>query len=171
MKTMENFMVSSSIVIVLLAVLLFILEKWSKIRRRDQELEEMKLIFQFRYNESKQDTSKFLNEFIEDCLQDYVMNNIIPDTGLSYIQKDKEDQIRKDITDMVSRRMSPFVRKKILMAYSEDYLAEALAEKIFYVVSLYVADFNADKPRQGQDIKPKKPKLQTIESEDEYSDW
>ena len=168
---MENFMTSSSIVIVLLAVLLFILEKWSKIRRRDQELEEMKLIFQFRYNESKQDTSKFLNEFIEDCLQDYVMNNIIPDTGLSYIQKDKEDQIRKDITDMVSRRMSPFVRKKILMAYSEDYLAEALAEKIFYVVSLYVADFNADKPRQGQDIKPKKPKLQKIESEEEYTDW
>lgn len=171
MKTMENFMVSSSIVIILLAVLLFILEKWSKIRRRDQELEEMKLIFQFRYNESKQDTSKFLNEFIEDCLQDYVMNNIIPDTGLSYIQKDKEDQIRKDITDMVSRRMSPFVRKKILMAYSEDYLAEALAEKIFYVVSLYVADFNADKPRQGQDIKPKKQKIQTIETDEEYTDW
>lgn len=168
---MENFMVSSSIVIILLAVLLFILEKWSKIRRRDQELEEMKLIFQFRYNESKQDTSKFLNEFIEDCLQDYVMNNIIPDTGLSYIQKDKEDQIRKDITDMVSRRMSPFVRKKILMAYSEDYLAEALAEKIFYVVSLYVADFNADKPRQGQDIKPKKQKIQTIETDEEYTDW
>ena len=168
---MEGFMNSVSLVIIILALVTYAIEKWSKFKKREQELEEMKLIFQFRYSESKQDTSKFLDEFIEDCLKDYIMNNIVPDTGLSYIQKDREDQIRRDLTDMVSRRMSPFVRKKILMAYSEDYLAEALAEKIFYVVSLYVADFNADKPRQGQDIKPKKQRFQTTESDEAYADW
>lgn len=168
---MEGFMNSVSLVIIILALVTYTIEKWSKLKKREQELEEMKLIFQFRYSESKQDTSKFLDEFIEDCLKDYIMNNIVPDTGLSYIQKDREDQIRRDLTDMVSRRMSPFVRKKILLAYSEDYLAEALAEKIFYVVSLYVADFNSDKPRQGQDIKPKKQKIQTVETDEEYTDW
>lgn len=58
---MEGFMGSVSLAIIILALITYVIEKWSKFKKRKQTLEETKLIFHQR-SESKQDVSKFLDE-------------------------------------------------------------------------------------------------------------
>lgn len=151
----------------------YTLIKWVKNKEALTKIEELRVVSQFKYGDTKEDVSKFLDSFIEDCLKDYVLNNIVPDTGLTYIQKDRETLIRKELIDIVSRRMSTLVHKKILMCYSQDYLAELLAEKIFYIVSIYVADFNMEKPQSPKPT-PKNNKIIQNPIDDNYpneNDW
>jgi len=124
-------------------VIIGISTNWLRVYKRKLDLDEATLIMRFNYTRSKDNIIMFLNDFIIDCLQDYIMYNITPDSGLTYITKERENIIRNDLKIIVSSRLSPFILKKILMCYSQDHVNQIIAEKIFSAVTVYVAEFNS----------------------------
>ena len=154
--------------VLLTVVALYLLSRYILVLEQTAKTDEFRAISDFRYKDSKEDVNNFINEFLTDCLNDYVMYNIVPDTGLDFISKEREDTIRKDITNIVANRLSPTLKKKIYLCYSEEYFTELLAEKIFYLVTVYVADFNSDKNPVHKDHKPKLKKQKEIDIE---NDW
>lgn len=157
--------------ILLLIGILYCIYNYIKIRNRALDIEEFKTMSEFKFKDSKNSISNFLNEFITDCLQDYVLYHIVPDSALDYINKDKEDEIRKGVTDMVMMRLSDSIIKKITICYSFDHFNVIIAEKIFVIVSIYVADFNTghDKVSDVKKIKDKGKKK--LEESDPDFDW
>lgn len=116
--------------------------RWLKLKERQVKLEESKFLANFDYSGSKNMFNSFLDEFINDCMKDYVMYYIIPDANLTYITKEKENHIRESLKALVINRLSESLKKKITLVYSEIFFNQILAEKIFYVVTVFVADFN-----------------------------
>jgi hypothetical protein len=154
--------------VILASVALFLLKRYIDVLKKATETDEFRAISDFRYKDSKEDVNNFINEFLTDCLNDYVMYNIVPDTGLDFISKEREDTIRKDITNIVANRLSNTLKKKIYLCYSEEYFTELLAEKIFYLVTVYVADFNSEKNPTHKEHRPKPKKQKEIDIE---NDW
>ena len=144
-------------------------DKWIQLKREQTKLAETKILLAFKYKDTKDDMNMFINAFITDCMQDYVMYHIVPDTGLSYINKEREEKIRKDLVNIVVNRISDTIKKKILLCYSEAHFNELLAEKIFYVVTIYVADFNSEKQIDHKETKKKA--INKLEQEDVENDW
>ena len=144
---------------------------WIKVRNRALDIEEFNTISNFDFKSSKHNIGTFLNDFITDCLQDYVLYNIVPDSNLDYINKDKEDEIRKGITDMVMTRLSDPIIKKITMCYSIDHFNVIIAEKIFVIVSIYVADFNMGHDKVSDVKKIKDKGKRKLDENDLELDW
>ena len=143
---------------------------------RKTDIEEMKGLIEFDYDKTKNGIGEFLNRFVTDAMQDYAMYHIVPDTGLSYIDKEKENQIRSDLTEMISKRLSPSIRKKIELCYSDEYFADVMAEKIFFIVTIYVADYNENTgKRSGDNVIDFKRKVKEKLAEEEFEptedDW
>ena len=118
------------------------INRWSIIKHRKLDLEESKFLSDFNYEKNKNSLNASLDDFITDCMKDYVMYYIVPDTGLSYITKEKENSIRNGLKNLVTTRLSPSFKKKITLVYSEIFFDQIIAEKIFYLVTVYVSDFN-----------------------------
>lgn len=156
------------IYVILAIVALYLLKRYIDVLDSATKTDEFRAISDFRYKDSKEDVNNFINEFLDDCLNDYVMYNIVPDTGLDFINKEREDTIRKDITNIVSNRLSTTLKKKIYLCYSEEYFTELLAEKIFYLVTVYVANFNSEKNVTHKDFKPKAKKEKEVDID---TDW
>ena len=149
------------------------ISKWYDIKNRALKLAENKFLLTFDHKESKNNANAFLNKYIGDCMEEYILYNIVPDTGLDYITKEREDKIREELTKIVVNRMSDIVKKQILLCYSEDYFSELIANKIFYTVSVYVADFNdTDHKVHINETKNKaRQKLNTMDGIPPENDW
>ena len=139
--------------------------------KRDDDVKEHRLLMSFEYKEDKNKINSFLNSFLSDCMQDYIMNNIMTKVGLEFIKSDMEIQIREDMVDLVSARISPMIRKKISMYYNDSYFGTLLAEKIYVMVTLYVSDFNEDKKENINNGKTKKAARSKVEEIDPEHDW
>lgn len=138
-----------------------------KLKEREVTLEESKFIAEFDYVGNKSMFNSFLDDFITDCMKDYVMYYIVPDSGLTYITKEREDQIRNGLKSLVVNRLSNSLKKKITLIYSEIFFNQILAEKIFYVVTIYVADFNNGRVTTSQ--KPIRREQSSIV--EDINDW
>lgn len=159
-------------IILFLFLILFsiALYRWDKNKNRALDLEDLKLLYSYDYKANKQDVNSFLNNFINDCMGDYIMYNIVPDSGLEYITKERENKIREDLVKLVSDRLSDTARKKIALCYNEAYMSHILAEKIFYTVTIYVADFN-EPSTKNKPKATKKKALEKLNQMDEANDW
>ena len=139
---------------------------------RKLKLEELKFISEFKYKNDAEDISDFLNSFIIECLQDYILYNIVPDTGLNYITKEKETKIRNDLRNLVVNRMSDLLMKKIKLCYSSAYVELIIAEKIFSAVTVYVAEFNGGNTKIVDFNKKKYKKvMKNNDEENIQNDW
>lgn len=164
---MEGYLAIGSFTVLGVAFVLTIRNFLAKI----SELEKEKFLANFDYDGTKKQVNIFLNAFIADCMQDYIMYHIVPDSALQFIDTKREERIRDDLEQMVAKRLSNTIRDKIILCYSSSYLGEILAEKIFFVVTMYVADFN----KQKKNIHTGETKRKTVEAmsrEDEFKyDW
>ena len=140
--------------------------KWIDVKENQIRLEESKFLAEFDYLGNKNMFNTFLDDFINDCMKDYIMYYIIPDANLTYINKDRENHIRDGLKELVVNRLSTSLKKKITLIYSEIFFNQILAEKIFYVVTIYVADFNSgNQLTSTRKSKPEQPPV------DESNDW
>lgn len=139
--------------------------KWIDAKEHSIRLEESKFIAEFDYMGNKNVLNSFLDEFINDCMKDYIMYYIIPDANLTYINKDRENQIRNGLKELVVNRLSYPLKRKITLIYSDIFFNQILAEKIFYVVTIYVADFNSGNQLTAKRNKPDQPLV------DDSNDW
>lgn len=143
---------------------------WIDIRNKKIRLDESKFLAEFDYLGNKNLFNTFLDDFINDCMKDYVMYYIIPDANLTYITKDRENQIRNGLKELVVNRLSESLKKKITLIYSEIFFNQILAEKIFYVVTIYVADFNSGN-QQFSVSKRSKPEQPPIDESDDWGEY
>ena len=100
-------------------------------------LEEVELLEKIDVSGSKENIKQFINNFVEECIDEYVLKNITPDRGITYINSDMETKMRNGIKEIVVNRMSNVMLKKIGMYYNEDEIGAILADTIFMMISIY----------------------------------
>lgn len=82
-----------------------------------------------------------LDLIISDCFKDYQILRLIPLQEL-FITEAREDEIRRDMVDMVTIRISPYTLEKLSLVYNPAHIAEVISDKIYIVVMNYVLNVN-----------------------------
>ena len=91
-----------------------------------------------------------LDLVINDCFQDYQIKNLLP-MELGYINSDKEDEIRRDLAEMVTIRISSNTLQKLSQFYNIVNIADIIADKIYIKVMSYVLEHN-NKLNNGEQV-------------------
>ena len=91
--------------------------------------------------------TEILNEFIEECFQEYKIKQLVPDRDgtLEYITDEREKEIRDDLVKIVSSRLSPVLMERLSLYYRADHIGSVIADKIYLTVMNYVIETNAMK--------------------------
>lgn len=85
-----------------------------------------------------------LDDYLEDIFNDYILSS--PKyLQQPYINSKDEEQMRQDLVDLVSDRMSPYLYQKLAIYYNENSIPDILANKIFLLVTAFVANKNTPK--------------------------
>ena len=92
-----------------------------------------------------------LDKFISDGLTEYLILNINLLEGNQYINEEMENTIREGFTTFISDRISPIFMQQLSMYYNVDNIYQVLGNKIYIVVTNYVAAMNAPQD-DGRDI-------------------
>ena len=85
---------------------------------------------------------EILDLVIHESFTDYQVKFLAPlDEG--YIKEEREAQIRKDLVQLVTVRISSAALDKISLFYNIANIADILADKIYIVVMNYVTEHNS----------------------------
>lgn len=107
------------------------------------ELEEQTLSLSVSY--SLKDVKELIQEFIVDCINEYLIKNNIQDG--SFINSEIEIEMRQYVSMTLSTRLSKSIYKKIEFVLSERSIADFIAENIVSTVSIFVANNNKAKQK------------------------
>lgn len=82
-----------------------------------------------------------LSLMIQECFDDYKIKILVPlDEG--FINSEREDAIRRDLTSIVAARMSPSMLDKLSLYYNIVNIDKVLADKIYITTMDYVVNHN-----------------------------
>lgn len=89
--------------------------------------------------------TEILNEFIDECFQEYRIKQLVPDRdGMpEYITDEREKEIRDELVKIVSSRLSPVLMERLSLYYRADHIGSVIADKIYLTVMNYVIETNA----------------------------
>lgn len=85
---------------------------------------------------------EILDLIIQESFTDYQVKFLAP-LNEGYINSDREAEIRKDLVDLVTGRISSATLDKLSLFYNIQNIANILADKIYITVMKYVSDHNA----------------------------
>lgn len=83
----------------------------------------------------------FLALIIDECFNDYKIKELIGSED-EYINSERESEIRKGLTSLVTQRISNAALDKLSLFYNISEIAEILADKIYITVMNYVIEHN-----------------------------
>lgn len=84
---------------------------------------------------------QLLASFIDECFNDYKIMVLVP-RNETYINTEREAEIRNEFSLIVSSRLSGALLDKISLFYNIDNIGKILADKIYITVMNYVVEFN-----------------------------
>ena len=84
---------------------------------------------------------EILDLIIKESFTDYQIKYLIP-LNEGYINNEREAEIRKELVQIVTIRISKAALDKLSLFYSTANIAEILADKIYIVVMHYVMEHN-----------------------------
>ena len=84
---------------------------------------------------------QLLTIFIDECFNDYKIMILVP-RNETYINTEREAEIRNEFSLIVSSRLSGALLDKISLFYNIDNIGKILADKIYITVMNYVVEFN-----------------------------
>lgn len=125
-----------AVVLIVLAIIVVI----TNIRYKKKLLE----ISMYQINTSAQidgSIPEILSLVIDECFNDYKIKELLPVQD-EYINSEKEAEIRKGLTSMVTRRISNAALDKLSLFYNIADIAEILADKIYITVMNYALNHN-----------------------------
>ena len=125
-----------AVVLIVLAIIVVI----TNIRYKKKLLE----ISMYQINTSAQidgSIPEILSLVIDECFNDYKIKELLPVQD-EYINSEKEAEIRKGLTSMVTHRISNAALDKLSLFYNITDIAEILADKIYITVMNYVLNHN-----------------------------
>ena len=122
-------------ILILFGVVIYINNKHRK------RLEEI-TIYQI-HTTSKIDQSipEILDLIIRESFADYQVKYLLP-LDEKYISSEREGQIRKDLANLVTTRISNATMDKISLFYNIANIADIIADKIYILVMNYVTEHN-----------------------------
>ena len=85
---------------------------------------------------------QILELIIQESFTDYKVKYLVP-MQEGFLNSDREEEIRKDLVELVVSRMSNAVLDKISLFYNLENMGAILADKIYIIVMNYVIDHNA----------------------------
>lgn len=85
---------------------------------------------------------EILNLIIQESFDDYQVKFLAP-MNEGYLKPEREIEIRKDLVDIVTKRISSATMDKLSLIYNPRNIADILADKIYITVMKYVADHNS----------------------------
>ncbi len=121
----------------LIATILIINEKN---KRRIEEITMYQINTSARIDES---IPQILDFIIMESFTDYKIKELVVREN-EYINSQREEEIRRDLVDIVTSRISRAALDKISLFYNRDNIGEVLADKIYIAVMNYVIDHNKD---------------------------
>lgn len=86
-----------------------------------------------------------LDLIIQESFDDYKVK-ILEVKPVEYISEEKEIEIRGELANIVSSRISPAAIEKLSLFYNKNNIADIIADKIYIAVVAYVVDYNKRKP-------------------------
>lgn len=90
---------------------------------------------------------EILDEFIQECFDDYMFLNGQYAMEDRYISDDEEKQITTDIVTIVSDRISSTLYKQLSVYYNEKVIPIIISNKIYELVVLFVTKKNQAKSK------------------------
>ena len=110
----------------------------NKCKNKMIELSKHKMHISAQIDKSIPDLLEFI---IQESFEDYIATTLIPlDEG--YINSDREKEIRNDLVNVITDRISPVALEKIAIFYNENNIAKIMADKIYISVMAYVVEHN-----------------------------
>ena len=88
-----------------------------------------------------QSIPEILDLIIRESFADYQVKYLLP-LDEKYINSEREGQIRKDLANLVTTRISSAAMDKISLFYNIANIADIIADKIYILVMNYVTDHN-----------------------------
>lgn len=121
-----------------LALFGFVIYTNNKHRKRLEEI----TVYQI-HTSSKIDQSipEILDLIIRESFADYQVKYLLP-LDEKFINSEREAQIRKDLANLVTTRISSAAMDKISLFYNIANIADIIADKIYILVMNYVTDHN-----------------------------
>ena len=89
------------------------------------------------------DIIDILNCIIDDCFKDYQVKYLVPKYNNSYISEEAEAEIRRDLVELVTSRISDAAMDKISLFYNKRNIARIIGDKIYIAVTNYVVENNS----------------------------
>ena len=120
--------------------LLYLMTLFRELVDHKKNYDQMQLVDINFFNNTKEFDGP-LDSFIDTCFNEVLVLSRGWKEG-QYITKKEEDQIMRDLIDMMARNMGPVMKKKLELYYGPEQVDSALARKCFIKVSLYVANNN-----------------------------
>ena len=102
--------------------------------------------YEININYDTTNISDELDAIIQGCIEEYNIVNIAFRSDINYINEELQIEIRKAISDEVSKRLSPAYIQKLGTFYSPSSIYDIIGHKIYLAVTAYVVQFNAGKP-------------------------
>ena len=120
--------------------LLYLMTLFREMVNHKKSCDQMQLI-DINFFNNQREFDGPLDSFIDMCFNEVLVLSRGWKEG-QYITKKEEDQIMRDLIDMMARSMGPIMKKKLELYYGPEQVDSALARKCFIKVSLYVANNN-----------------------------
>lgn len=122
----------------LTGIVIYVIYSNNKHRKRMEELTTYSI-----HTSANIDLSipEILNLVIQDSFDDYKIKTLLP-LEEGYINATREDQIREELIQMVSNRISSAALDKLSLFYNIQNIAAIMADKIYITVMQYVIDHN-----------------------------
>ena len=120
------------------------------------ENDKLKSIDLHYFEHAKNNLEDPLDGYVDMCINEYmILYRGYKDH--TFIKKDEEALMRKEILDIMASNMSPLMKAKFELYYGKGRVENLLARKCFIRVSLYVAENNKvlyeeSEPRKMKDI-------------------
>lgn len=122
----------------LTGIVIYVIYSNNKHRKRMEELTAYSI-----HTSANIDLSipEILNLVIQDSFNDYKIKTLLP-LEEGYINATREDQIREELIQMVSNRISNAALDKLSLFYNIQNIAAIMADKIYITVMQYVIEHN-----------------------------
>lgn len=133
-----------TLIIIIIAIEIFVALGIIMVRSNIKYKEAVLNLSKYQINTSVQidDTIPgFLALIIDECFNDYKIKELVGSED-EYINSERESEIRKGLTNLVTQRISNAALDKLSLFYNISEIAEILADKIYITVMNYVIDHN-----------------------------
>lgn len=128
----------------MIAIVVFLISIIAENKKENAKWEQYKLNIETLNTACVEDIQKLLDNLIDECLSDYLASN--PEyVNANYITDEAELNMRKQIANLVSNRLSEALYDKLSLYYNKFTIPSIIADKIYLKVTAYVIKINTPK--------------------------